>query len=202
MSHFSVECLSAVVLTAQKQTQTHLHSEGGGGRVGPTGGHIKAPQVKSYHTTKQELFVRLADGRELPVSFSFDAVAVRPGSAITLVVVYRTDTQAGYYARLLNYDTQLLYNTLSRPEWRALVQGHAAQLPAAAAGEPQLPSLSGLYQRVQAAFQNLKAEMVKGWHAAGDPDRELSPAELNAPIALELEQVIATALREAGIDIH
>jgi len=201
MSHFIVECLSAVVLTSQKQTQTHLYSEGGGGRVGPTGGHIKAPQVKSYHTTKHELFVRLADGRELPLAFPFDNISVRPGNVVTLVVVYRADTQAGYYARLYNQDTQLLYQTLSRPEWRALVSGHpSAPLPAAS-GELKPTSLVGLYHRVRAALQFLKADMVKGWHLAGDPNRELSPAELNAPIARELEQAITAALLEVGIRI-
>ncbi|MGI4733662.1 MAG: hypothetical protein ACRYG7_00620 [Janthinobacterium lividum] len=201
MSHFIVECLSAVVLTSQKQTQTHLYSEGGGGRVGPTGGHIKAPQIKSYHTTKHELFVRLADGRELPIGFSFDNISVRPGNAITLVVVYRTDTQAGYYARLFNQDTQLIYNTLSRPDWRALVNNHAAkQLDAGSDSKPT--SFGGLYQRLRAAFQHTKAEMVKGWHLAGDPNRALTPAELNSPIAFELEQAIVAALQAIGITLN
>lgn len=200
MNHFIVECLPAVVLTSQKQTQTHLYSEGGGGRVGPTGGHIKAPQLKSYHTTKHELFVRLADGRELPISFTFDNISVRPGNTITLVVVYRADTQVGYYARLFNQNTQLIYNTLSRPDWRALVHHHwAKRLDAGSDSTPASPG--GLYQRARAAFQNWKAEMVKGWHLAGDPNRELSPAELNDPIAHELEQAIVVALQEIGITL-
>jgi len=198
MSHFIVECLPAVVLTSQKQTQTHIYSEGGGGRVGPTGGRIKAPQIKSYHTTKHELFVRLADGRELPIAFTFDNISVRPGNAITLVVVYRTDTQAGYYARLFNQDTQLIYNTLSRPDWRALVNNHLTkQLDVNSDSRPTSPG--GLYQRLRAAFQNMKAELVKGWHLAGDPNRALTPAELNSPIALELERAIVDALQEIGI---
>lgn len=200
MSHFIVECLPAVVLTSQKQTQTHLYSKGGGGRVGPTGGHIKAPQIKSYHTTKHELFVRLDDGRELPLSFTFDNISVRPGNTITLVVVYRTDTNVGYYARLFNQDTQLIYNTLSRPDWRALVHHHWAKQPAAgSASKPTSPG--GLYQRVRATFQNWKEDMVKGWHIAGDPNRTLSPAEVSSPIALELEQTIVAALQEIGITL-
>lgn len=200
MNHFIVECLPAVVLTSQKQTQTHLYSEGGGGHVGPTGGHIKAPQLKSYHTTKHELFVRLADGRELPVSFTFDNISVRPGNAITLVVVYRTDTNAGYYARLFNQDTQFIYNTLSRPDWRALVHHHWTKQPAV--GSDSRPtSPGGLLQRVRAALQQMKEDMMKGWHLAGDPNRALTPAELNSPIALELEQAIGTALQEIGISL-
>lgn len=200
MSHFIVECLPAVVLTSHKQTQTHLYSEGGGGRVGPTGGHIKAPQLKSYNTTKHELFVRLADGRELPISFTFDNISVRPGNAITLVVVYRTDTQTGYYARLFNQDTQFIYDTLSRPDWRALVHHHwPKQL--AAGSDAELTSPGGLYKRVRTAFRQLKEDMVKGWHLAGDPNRALTPAELNSPIALELERAIGTALQEIGITL-
>jgi hypothetical protein len=49
--------------------------------------------------------VRLADGRELPVVFTLDNIFVRPGNAITLVVVHRPDTQVGYYAYLFNQDT-------------------------------------------------------------------------------------------------
>ena len=200
MSHFIVECLPAVVLTVQKQTQTHLYSEGGGGRVGPTGGHIKAPQLKSYHTTKQELFVRLADGRELPITLTFDNIAVRPGNAITLVVVHRLDTQVSYYARLFNQDTQLIYHTLSPPDWRVLVQHHRSRQ--AANGRDFKPTPPGsLYQRVRAAFQQLKEDMMQGWHLAGDPNRALTPAELNSPIALELERAIGTALRETGITL-
>jgi hypothetical protein len=195
MSHFIVECLPAVVLTVQKQTQTHLYSEGGG-RVGPTGRHIKAPQLKSYYTTKHELFVRLADGRELPIAFTFDNISVRPGNAITLVVVYRPDTKIGYYARLFNQDTQLIYNTLSLPDWRALVQHHRTkQLDASSDFKPSL------YQRVRAAFQQLKEDMMNGWHLAGDPNRALTPAELNSPLALELERAITTALQEIAITL-
>jgi hypothetical protein len=47
----------------------------------------------------------------------------------------------------------------------------------------------------------MKADMVKGWHLVGDPNRELSPAELNAPIARELEQAITATLLEVGIRI-
>jgi phosphotransferase system IIA component len=200
MSHFIVECLPAVVLSEQKQTQTHLYSEGGGGRVGPTGGHIKAPQFKSYHTTKHELFVRLADGRELPVAFTFDNISVRPGNAITLVVVHRPDTQVSYYARLLNQDTQLIYNTLSTPDWRVLVQHHRTKQLATSSDSKSTPPI-GLYQRVRAAFQQLKEDMMNGWHLAGDPNRALTPAELNSPIALELERAIGTALQETGITL-
>jgi hypothetical protein len=200
MSHFIVECLPAVVLTVQKQMQTHLYSEGSGGRVGPTRGHIKAPQLKSYHTTKQELFVRLADGRELPVVFTFDNISVRPGNAITLVVVHRPDTQVSYYAYLFNQDTQLIYNTLSPPDWRILVQHHRAKQPATGSDSKPTPP-SGLYQRVRIAFQQLKEDIMQGWYLAGDPNRALTPAELNSPIALELERAIGTALQEIGITL-
>ena len=41
--------------------------------------------------------------------------------------------------------------------------------------------------------------MLNGWHLAGDPNLPLTPAELNSPIARELERVIGTALQEIGI---
>ena len=198
MSHFIVECLPARVLASQKHTQTHVYSEGGGGRVGPTGGRIKAPQVKSYTTTRHDLFLRLADGREVAVSFPIDSLSVREGHALTLVSVFRAG--AGYYARLFNHDTRLLYNVLARHEWRALVVGPPAT-PLDAAGESQPTAPSGLYRRARAAFQQWKAEFVKGWDAAGGPDREPSQAELTAPRALELERTIVAALQEIGITL-
>lgn len=200
MSHFIVECLSGIVVASQKHTQTHLYSEGGGGRVGPTGGHIKAPQVKSYNTTTHDLFVRLADGRELTASFPFDDIAVRQGNAITLVAVYRADTDAGYYARLFNNDTRLMYTVLSRTAWRALVRDNPVK-PLDATGESHPHSPVELYHKALAAFQNLKVEMAKGWHAAGDPNRELSPAELKTPLALELARAIEAALLKTGISV-
>jgi len=138
-----------------------MHSEGGGGRVGPTGGHIKAPQVKSYNTTRHDLFLRLTDGREVSVSFPVDYISVREGNEVTLVSVFRTDTSTGYYARLFNNDTRLLYNVLTRKEWRILVSGNLVkQLDATGDLKPKLPG--GLYQRALAACQQLKEDMVMG----------------------------------------
>jgi hypothetical protein len=80
------------------------------------------------------------------------------------------------------------------------VQHHRTkQLATGSASKPTPPG--GLYQRVWAAFQQLKEDMLNGWHLAGDPNRPLTPAELNSPIALELERAIGTALQEIGITL-
>ena len=144
--------------------------------------------------------MRLADGQELPVVFTLDNISVRPGNAITLVVVHRPDTQVSYYAYLFNQDTQLIYHTLSPPDWRVLVQHHRAKQPATGSDSKPTPP-GGLYRRVRAALQQLKEDMRNVWHLAGDPNRPLTPAELNSPIARELERAIATALQEIGIVI-
>ena len=197
MSPFIVECLPGTVMASQKHTQTRLYSEGGGGRVGPTGGYIKAPQVKSYTTTTHELFVRLADGHERAVSLPFDNLAVREGQVVTLFGVQRAGTNTQCYARLVNHDTQVLYNVLSNEQWRTLVratQGHRWTRPA-----PRARARGGLFGRARAALQRLGAEAAMGWHAAKDPTRAPSPTERAAPLAVALEHALEAALRQAGI---
>ncbi|TPG66725.1 hypothetical protein EAH73_10095 [Hymenobacter nivis] len=115
-------------MDSQKHTQSHIYSEGGGGYVGPRGGRIKAPTVKSYNTTRHDIFLRLADGREEHVHFPLDGIALRNGNAISLIAAFRGDSPNGHYVRLCNHDTGTIYNVLDDTAWQAMTAPNPTDL--------------------------------------------------------------------------
>ena len=120
MNNFRIDTYTGTVLDSQKHTQSHVYSEGGGGYVGPNGGRIKAATVKSYNTTRHDIFYRLADGREEHVHFPLDSIALRNGNVITLIAAFRGGSTSGHYVRLCNHDTGTVYNVLDSATWQAM----------------------------------------------------------------------------------
>ena len=201
MSNFKVEYISGIVVDSQKQTQTHVYSEGGGGRVGATGGTIKAPQVKSYNTTKHDIFLKLSTEQEVHVSFELDNIAVRNGHRITLLAVFHFDKDTGCYARLYNHTTEILYNVFTVDHWRSLAYMSRPKADKAASeleklAQPQSKSLFGFLKNLVGSLQKISDDMAEGWLLgekftnAGKP---LTQQEMSSPLAIELEQVIAAA---------
>jgi hypothetical protein len=201
MSNFKVEYISGIVVDSQKHTQTHVYSEGGGGRVGATGGTIKAPQVKSYNTTKHDIFLKLNTDQEVHVSFELDNIAVRNGHRITLLAVFHFDKDTGCYARLYNHTTEILYNVFTVDQWRSLAYMFRPEADKAASelkklAQPQSKSLFGFFKKLTGSLEKMSSDITQGWHEAGkftNAGKPLTQQELNSPLAIELEQVIAAA---------
>ena len=110
MNSYQIEFITGKVLGQQKHVETHVYSQGGGGHVGPNGGHVKAPEVKSYNTTRHDIFLSLENGQEVSVSFPFNDIIIRDGHIITLVSAFRNAAKNGFYIRLLNHNTDIIYN--------------------------------------------------------------------------------------------
>jgi len=201
MSNFKVEYISGTVIDSQKHTQTHVYSEGGGGRVGVTGGNIKAPQIKSYNTTRHDIFLKLNNEQELNVSLEVDNIALRQGHLITLLAVFHFDKDTGSYARLYNHSTRILYNVFTVDQWRSLAymprpeaDRAANELKNIALAQPK--SFFGFFKKITGSLQKMSDDVSQGWHNAGqftNKGQAITQQEMNSPIAIELEQVIAAA---------
>lgn len=114
MSTYRTEFVVGKVLREHKHVESHIYSEGGGGYVGPHGGRVKAAQVKSYNTTRQDIFLLLESGQEISVSFPFNDIMLREGHIVTLISVFRDAANDGFYIRLLNHNTGLIYNVQTK----------------------------------------------------------------------------------------
>ncbi len=119
MGTFRTENIVGKIVGQNKHTKTHVYTEGGGGSI-TTGrnilgdpvlrGKIEAPQVRSYNTTKHDIFLLLENGSELSVSFPFDNLVLRDGHVITLIAAFRATADKGYYIKMLNHNTGMTYD--------------------------------------------------------------------------------------------
>jgi hypothetical protein len=97
--------VSGDVIDQQKYSETHVSSSGGGGYVGPHGGHVSAPSIHSTAVTKQEFWLKADDGGEKAIQLSGVDVAIRTGQKITLISAKRVDKNDSYPIALINHTT-------------------------------------------------------------------------------------------------
>lgn len=80
---------TGTVVGVQAWSETHVQgtSSGGGGYVGPQGGHVSAPKVSisSSVSDKLHLFVQEEDGSEFDVRLTDAGVGVREGHQLTFI---------------------------------------------------------------------------------------------------------------------
>lgn len=92
------------VIDHNKYSETHVFSSGGGGYVGPSGGHVSTPQINSTVVTNQELWINTDDGREVNVQFSDRDIPLREGQRVTLIGAKLKGKDTGYYSVLINHN--------------------------------------------------------------------------------------------------
>ncbi len=66
----------------QKWSETKVSSSGGGGYVGPQGGHVSSPTITSETKTRQEIWIREEDGLESSLELSNKAFPVNHGQRV------------------------------------------------------------------------------------------------------------------------
>ncbi|MBO0399812.1 hypothetical protein ACK36F_07690 [Aeromonas veronii] len=95
------------VLGSNKYSETHVSvsSSGGGGYVGPNGGHVSAPSVHSTSSTitNHEFWIKTEDGLEKDIKLRGVDVPLRPGQKITLISAKRKGADNGWYSILVNH---------------------------------------------------------------------------------------------------
>ena len=79
------------VLSHDKHSETHVSSYGGGGYVGPQGGHISPAIVSSTVTNKQDIWIKADDGQELSLHLTGVDVPLRAGQKITVLLAKRKE---------------------------------------------------------------------------------------------------------------
>jgi hypothetical protein len=209
MDNFTYQYVSGTVVSSQKHTQTHVYSEGGGGRI-TTGrnivgdpvlrGKLEAPDIKSYNTTNHEIFLQLENAQELNVVLPYDNIALREGHFITFLIIFRVGDPDGYYTRLFNHNTRSDDKLLTTKQWRALTNPNLPKLSATKElpqeAKPESTSSKGFFDRLVTSYRKVIDDFAFGWNAASpeaikayknNTDAPLTQYELNKPLALDLE---------------
>lgn len=90
--------------------ETHVHgsSTGGGGHIGPTGGHVEAPKVSISSSTSERmhLFVQEDDGTEFDIQLTDPAVGVREGHRVSLLYAHGRTADPWMIGALVNHTTK------------------------------------------------------------------------------------------------
>lgn len=106
------DVIKGVIAGDKKWAETHVYSTGGSGYIGPQGGYVQLPTVKSNVSTRHEIWVKEhGSEREFPISLTDTNVKVREGHEVAIVIA---DTgQHRYFAQLVNRTAQQTYPLLS-----------------------------------------------------------------------------------------
>lgn len=84
--HVTFEVFEGEIAGDKTWSESHIHSSGGGGYIGPYGGNIRGPSISSSNSTHQEIWVRQANGQEFPLQLTNQNVMVRAGHKVALIV--------------------------------------------------------------------------------------------------------------------
>lgn len=96
---------SGIVHGSKTWASTQVHSSGGGGYVGPQGGHVKAANVTSSNTTHHAFFLVDDDGKEVEVKLTDVSFGVRDGHHVTAVYAGHNKDDWAWLAHLHNHNT-------------------------------------------------------------------------------------------------
>lgn len=94
---------SGEVLSSDKNYETHVTSSGGGGYVDKHGGYVASPRVSSYSVEKHEFWIREEDGIERSYWLNNAGISLRPGQAVSVILVQRPDAASAHIAAIVNH---------------------------------------------------------------------------------------------------
>ena len=77
--------LDGSVLSNQKWSETHINQSGLGGYVNMTTGYVSVPQITSHVVTKQEIWLRLSNGKDVQCCYTGKTVPVTSGQNISVI---------------------------------------------------------------------------------------------------------------------
>lgn len=104
---------SGTVQGSKTWTSTQVHSSGGGGYVGPQGGHVQAANVTSTNTTHNSFFLVDDDGKEIEVKLTDVSFGVRDGHYVTAVYSGHKQDEWQWLSHLHNHNTDKSANVAS-----------------------------------------------------------------------------------------
>jgi hypothetical protein len=98
--------LSGQIIDSSKHSETHMSSSGGGGYIGPNGGVITAPTVRSNIVTQHEFWLRSADGKEHAIKFTNVDIPMRTGQYVSLISATNEKSGVSSYVTLINHSAE------------------------------------------------------------------------------------------------
>ena len=96
--------ITGTVLDTSTRSETHISGGGGGGYIGPKGGHIDDISIRSHNTTLQEFWIKTEDGMEKSVNISGTSIPLRANQRITLISAEQKGRNEGWYASVINHN--------------------------------------------------------------------------------------------------
>jgi hypothetical protein len=113
----SISVTRGNVIGQQKWSETEVRTSGGGGYVGPQGGHVAAPKIESRQTTKQEFWIRDDEGIEKQYQFPDGSFPVREGQSVWIALGWRQNVEgSGSYLFAYNANSDKYSDLLS--DWK------------------------------------------------------------------------------------
>lgn len=109
--------IAGTVLDVQLTSETEVYSSssGGGGYIGPNGGHVHAPNVSVSSTTHQRahIFLRKNNGQETDIDIRNPKIGIRTGNKLSVIYAGPKSAERGYMVALYNHDTcnQAIYDS-------------------------------------------------------------------------------------------
>lgn len=107
---FDVWTVTGVVADDQHSSSTRVFSSGGGGYVGPDGGHVSAPQIHSETTTRQSVWITDDNRKDHELSLRNMEIPLRIGQRVTARFVMRAGATEWRLETFTNHSADLFYS--------------------------------------------------------------------------------------------
>ncbi len=104
-----VRALSGVVADDQRSADTRFYSVGGGGYVGPHGGSVAAPQIRSVTDKRQTIWITDDSGRDHSLALKNVSIPLRVGQRVTALYCHFESTNVERCELVVNHSSQLQY---------------------------------------------------------------------------------------------
>ena len=106
--HTYVRSGTVVACRSWSETQVRTSSTGGGGHVGPHGGHVAAPTVSVTSTASEKLhlFIQQDDGAEFDIQLTNPGIGLREGHRVSLLYAHGRDASHWMIGALVNHTTR------------------------------------------------------------------------------------------------
>lgn len=105
--------VTGVVAADQHSSSTRVFSSGGGGYVGPHGGHVAAPQLHSETSSRQRVWITDDNRKDHELSLCNMEIPLRIGQRVTARFVMRADATEWRLETFTNHSADLFYSWAS-----------------------------------------------------------------------------------------
>lgn len=101
---FRLFAYQGTLVDLQTHSETTITSSGGGGYIGPHGGHYQSPTISSNTSTYHDLFIKGHDGKEQTFRVTDLYVPSRLGHSVTVIWGVLSGKDSGHLVAMINHD--------------------------------------------------------------------------------------------------